>query len=255
MHDVHVVGPPAAAAAAFTLLGAELSAVGLELSPAKCLAWAPGGDYGVLSSFPGLGVAEAGFPLLGVWLGPPAEMASRCEASIRDPTAPRSLARKTAALAAMAEAGFTYTAHVLLGMCAAPTADHIYRSAPPSLVAGAAATADRLVLGAFRAIAGVEESEMPDGSFAAQQASLPTSKGGPASAPPCARRGQRTSRRGRQSGLMWQPAGPTSHPQLRPLRPRSLPPHSPQSPRPLRCLPRLPSMSPCRRSSTTLPMR
>lgn len=44
--DVHLLGPPGAAAAAFAALKAELLAIGLSLRAGKCHAFSPTGQYG-----------------------------------------------------------------------------------------------------------------------------------------------------------------------------------------------------------------
>lgn len=177
--DVNLVGAPSVVADAFDMLRTELELIGLALAPSKCCAWAPSGELGPLANHPGFEApAPEGFMLLGVWLGPHAEVARRCLAAVTDESLPKSVARKVAALGALSRAGYGQHALALLLSCVAPSVDHIYRVVHPDAAAGAAGAADGLMLEGFRSIAGITATELVPGSRQEQQLGLPLRLGG-----------------------------------------------------------------------------
>jgi hypothetical protein len=77
----------------------------------------------------------------------------------------------------LAEAGFPYSALMLLRVCAAPSVNHLLRAQPPSVTGAAAARSDALLLKTFLKILSMAASEVPAGSVAEGLLHLPTSQG------------------------------------------------------------------------------
>jgi hypothetical protein len=86
--------------------------------------------------------------------------------------------KKLVGIESLAEAGFPYSALMLLRVCAAPSVNHLLRAQPPSVTGAAAERSDALLLKTFLKILSMAASEVPAGSVAEGLLHLPTSQGG-----------------------------------------------------------------------------
>jgi hypothetical protein len=179
LDDIHLLGAPKDVGAAHEALVKALKEVKLECRPDKCYVWSPSGEYGELPQV--LTVSEqAGMIILGVPIGTyaPEEMVTCVETLDPASKYKKAMHKKLVGIESLAEAGFPYSALMLLRVCAAPSVNHLLRAQPPSVTGAAAERSDALLLKTFLKILSMAASEVPAGSVAEGLLHLPTSQGG-----------------------------------------------------------------------------
>jgi hypothetical protein len=192
LDDIHLVGPQRAVAAAFRMLRGLLRERGQQMSPGKCVVWAPCGDYsefergGVsFASDPDVTCAPDGFDVLGLPTGPADTLPARVLARCMD-TQHRgrpNFAQKLHALRRLADTDALHGAAAalcLLRACALPTCTYMFRCLPPEVVSATAAAADaavRALVAELTAPATETPAPIAVGSLQAAILTLPVGKG------------------------------------------------------------------------------
>ena len=181
LDDIYILGPPSATKAAFTELRAELEERNLRcsLSPGKCWAWSPSGEYGTLldADATGFSLARCDCPkALGIHLGEGA--AEKHVAKVMDSGKAKSLARKIEVLRFFARAGFQPYALLLLLCCAAPSVNYMLRCGRPADTQAAAEAADELLIEAFADISSISAEDLAPGRRARAQLRMRQADGG-----------------------------------------------------------------------------
>ena len=162
--DVHLVGPPDVAYAAFRLLRALLGGeegfphghlsvqpAGVSMSAGKCHAWGRSGVYpAAMRADADITIASAaGFLVLGVPFAAPPEMEAATLARATGTAKPRQFGTRIAALRRLVTYGGVQgapAALILARACALPSLTYLLRVLPPAATAQAAKAADQLML-------------------------------------------------------------------------------------------------------------
>ena len=191
LDDIHVLGPPVAAAEAFMELQKELALVDLELRAGKNHLWCR--DSEDVDAFmarisqedaantdmppvaPLVSVNPEGFVVLGVPYGPYASAAITAGLS----AGKRNLQSKLDGISLLVRFKYHHEAMKLLLLCAAPTVGYVQRSAPPSLTQPMCVKADVMLRASAAEVFNLGDSLLHTGR-AQSQIHLPDAEGGPA---------------------------------------------------------------------------
>ena len=166
LDDGTLVGPPESLSAALDIIERDGPSLGLHLSRAKSLLYAPSQSDASQSLLPpGIPITSGGFSLLGCPIGPP----SYCEEVLQS-----RITKVRESLVALHDMRDSHLETTLLRSCLAlPKVMYVLRTSPPSYIMQAARDFDEAVRETLQIIVGVPLSE-----WSWLKASLPSCRGG-----------------------------------------------------------------------------